>query len=111
MAWGSRPWSVRRLWALIQSLPLESATVRALTKGQPLWYRTASEELLATLSEQVDLLNRNYAKVHSDPKQQTPDPKPIDIPRPWVVPKVAERPKKATREEMVAFFQGHVRKV
>lgn len=68
------------------------------------WYWTHSEELLATLTELVDLGNRMFFSVNA--RKNTKPPKPVQIPRPWRAEVPQEPIRKATHEEIVAFFGG-----
>lgn len=94
----------RRLSSLVFALPLEAATVRALSDQPAGW--GAVEELLALACELLDLGNRQYAKVHAEKGSTTP--KPLRIPRPELAPAKKEK-KKATAEEMRAFFGAGAR--
>lgn len=107
MAWGPNPWPCRRLWAHIYHLPRESATAHALDAAAATWGHT--EELLAAVVEQLDAGNRLFYSVHKDPKSGQKDPEPIQIRRPWQPE--PEKPKLSSKEEVVAFFKGRVRKV
>ena len=96
--WGPAPISARRAAVLVHALPDDSATARAATE-HPHWRQI--DELLATIAELVDVNNRAFIKVYSDP--HSPQPEPIKIRRPW------ERPPEratATSEEMAAFFRA-----
>jgi hypothetical protein len=84
-------------------LPLDAATVQALSEQHPGW--GAAEELLALACELLDLGNRQYAKVHAE--KGAPTPKPLRIPRPDRP--TAKEKRKATAEEMRAFFGAGAR--
>lgn len=77
--WGPAPMSARKIAVLVKGLPPDSAIARALNPSLG-WGTT--EELLAVLTEQVDLSNRLFLKAHS--REGSGDPKPfITIRRPW----------------------------
>lgn len=100
--WGSQPVTVRRLAVLVNGLPRESTTARAL-HPHPNWEQT--EELLATIAELVDATNRLIMKAWF----KGGDARPIEIRRPWKPEEV--KPRKATVEEMKAFFGGNLRRL
>ena len=62
---------------------------------------THTDELLALLVEKVDELTILTAQIWSDPKKSPKPPKPYRYPRPAAITK---KPKKATHEEILAFF-------
>lgn len=75
--WALKNMGARRLLALARNLSPRSATVRAFFDGQD-WSTT--DELLAVLIEQVDLMNRNFIRANSKPNSRQPEP--LHIPRP-----------------------------
>jgi hypothetical protein len=78
--WGSDFIGVRRLEALVNSLPRDSATVRALDPDFAGTGWNTQTELLATIAELIDQHSRLYIMANSKKGAQTP--RPIKIPRP-----------------------------
>lgn len=70
--------SANRMRALVNGVSVEGALYRDLNPD--VWFWTSDLELLATLCELVDLLNRNFVASNSD--GSSPQPEPINIPRP-----------------------------
>ena len=62
---------------LIENLPSESATVRALTEQDGKW--SLEEKLLAVVAEQTDAVYRAMVMAWSDPKKLRRPPKPLRI--------------------------------
>lgn len=78
--WGSDFIGVRRLEALVNSLPRDSATVRALDPQFAGSGWDTQTELLATIAELVDQHSRLYIMANS--KKGAKPPRAIQIPRP-----------------------------
>lgn len=77
--WGEDWIGVRRICALVEGLPSDSALGR---KGDPPGGRwSTTDELLAVLIEVVDVGNRMFLKAHTAPGTDVGNP--IHIPRPW----------------------------
>lgn len=99
VCWGSGRIGVRRISALVGSLPRDSATVRALDPYGSGAGWSNSEELLASIIEVIDHGNRLLFAVHKQKSAKVP--KPIKITRPGAR---IERKQLATPEETRAFF-------
>lgn len=97
---GENAIGVRRLSALINGLPADSATMRKVTSGGQQWGQV--EELLATLCELVDLTNRMLYAANFDTKKEAVWD-PIKIPRPYGQ-EVTIVKKKATTAETLSFL-------
>lgn len=97
--WGPAPMSLRRFDVLVRGLPDDSALTRAASGHH--WRQL--DELLATIAELVDINNRAFIRVHSEP--HSPQPEPIKIRRPWDRDREPQR-RTATTEEMAAFFRA-----
>lgn len=88
--WGETPMGVRRLCALIDHLPLDSALARDQARDTLGSGWNMDTELLAKVAELVDTTNRILVKVNSKPG--TPEPRPIFIPRPYTPAKPKTNP-------------------
>lgn len=96
--YGDNPVGGRRLTALINGLSPNSATMRRVNSGGKQWGQV--EELLASLCEMVDLLNRMFYVVNFDTKKE-PVWSPIKIPRPQETDDEKSLPK---IEDALSFF-------
>jgi hypothetical protein len=69
------------------------------------WNWTNTDELLASLIEVTDMGNRLYLAVHKKP--HTPDPKPVEVPRPGQAARRREpEPRKTSTPAEVKRFMG-----
>lgn len=94
---------LRRLRALIDGLPRDSAFIRKV-HPHPDW--TQTHELMATLIEAVDFGNRVLWSVNRD-KHSPKAPDPIKIPRPW---RKDEKRRKATVTELRQFVGDRLKR-
>jgi hypothetical protein len=102
--WGERPTGARRLLALVNGLPIRGMTFRASQMKGRDWGTT--DELLASLIEQVDFTNRILYSVNA--KKGSKVWKPIRIPRPHDADRERER-KMSNTDEMRRAFGDSVR--
>lgn len=94
--------SMRRFLALLEGLPVTSATVRAADERAGMGW-TVDTDLLALIAEVLDHGNAQQYMIHS--KKGTQPPKPINIPRPGDEERRRKR-RIATPEEIKEIFSG-----
>ena len=100
--WGATRVGARYLLTLIRGLSPRSSLNRKLTSRGNDW--SSTEELLASLIEQVDLGNRLFFMANA--KHGSKVWKPMHIPRPTVKPRPI-----STSDEVRRFFGGGMGKV
>lgn len=100
--WGSSPYGVRRIHALVAGLPPTGAMIRAAaTNGQP-W--SVTDDLLATVIEMIDHGNRMFFSANA--KKGANVWKPITITRPVNQPSETHEPKKPSSVQEIRKFFG-----
>ncbi len=100
--WGPTPIGVRRLAVLVRGLPTRSAFAREVESDGQEW--GATEELLATLVELVDMNNRLlYATAPLKHKRMWD---PLRIPRPYAAMMARNKKKQSTQSEVISFLKG-----
>lgn len=93
----------RRLWSLISNLSPKSALHRALDPEG--WHWSQTDELLATIVEEIDQGNRMFHSAHRDEKSKTWDPIRVPRPKPLIVREPEPR-RMSTIDELKAFVWG-----
>lgn len=97
--WGENPIGVRRLNALVSSLPADSATVRALDPNGG-W--TQEHELLASIVDFIGMSNHLFLSANVSDKDRKLLPKPSRFPRPWEAEE--QESKLSPHDEVLGFF-------
>jgi hypothetical protein len=96
--YGTNGVGARRLWALVSSLPPDSALARAVAPWR------LEDELLATLIEVVDAGNRQVFQAVLAPYVKSPEAwEQIRVPRPGTTAPPAPKPKSVA--EIRAMFE------
>lgn len=101
MLWGSARRGARQLEDLIEQLPPDSATARALDPEITGVGWTQQIEMLATIAELIDANTRLHFEVNKGKGQTSPPP--IRILRPW---QPRRQRRQATLAETRAMFGG-----
>ena len=104
--WGERPFSVRKLVALVRWLPEDSAVTRAVGS----W--SQKSEILATIVDMIGASNHMYLAAHV--KEGTKIGDPLRFPRPWedglvdAWEETAEKPapEGSSYDDVRSFFMG-----
>lgn len=97
--------SARRLRALVEGLPLESKTARALgahKPGDPTGAELLALDLGAIIAERIDASNYLFVKAHT--RKGTVVPEPKKIPRTWRATEEDGPKRQSSPEEVRAFF-------